>query len=245
MTMFHARSTWVHPAPPITGPAMPAWSAIDTIALHYPAGNTPDGDPGDTTDVAGYLRAVQTAYVRDRGYSIGYAFGFDHLGDVWELRGWDIKPAAVKGHNEHVLSFLLIVDQDAPCTAAQLEAVRAYVAETERRRGQPVHVVGHGDLAATGCPGAGVRQQIAAGLFRPITTTPEDPTMPATARRVRLRGTLDVFLIGAGPPVHLTPELDASYADVPMVTVAFHDQFAQGLFHQTGLTYKDLEGSWT
>jgi hypothetical protein len=223
---------------------MPAWADIDTIVFHYPAGNTPDGDPTDTGDVAGYLRATQTAYERDRGYSIGYSFAFDHRGDVWQLRGWDIKPAATQDHNGHTIAFLLIVDQDAPAGPAMVEAVRGYVAEAERRAGRTLAIRGHGEFAATGCPGAGVRAQIAAGTFRPITPTPEDH-MPSTARRVTLKGTLSQFLIGAGPPLHLTPELAATYADVPLLEpIPFHHQFAVVLYHQTGLTPDQLAGTW-
>lgn len=246
---YHARSTWVHPAPPIIGPKMPPWADIDTIVLHHPAGNTPDGDPADTT-VDRFLRSIQIAWERDRDYSIGYSFGFDAWGDVWELRGWDIKPAATLGHNGHTLAFLLIVDEGAECTEAQLESVRAYVLEAERRRGAPMRIAGHHEFAATACPGAGVRRQLAAGLFRPQAPAPT-PTPPTevpdmlTARRVRLRGTLNVFLIGAGPPIHLTPELDKTLEAVPLVTVAHHPQFAANLYAQTGLKPTDLVGTWT
>lgn len=242
---FHARSTWVHPAPPITGP-LANLARVDTVVIHYPAGNAPDGDPGDLTDVGAYLRAVQRDYMTDpdRGYSIGYSFAIDHTGDVWECRGWDIRPAANAGHNDHTLPLLMIVDQDQPASTAALESARAYVLELHRRTGRAPKIVGHGQLAgaATACPGIGLREQIAAGLFQP--TTPGDDTMTA-ARRVRLRGTLDVFLIGAGPPLHLTPELDAAYADVPLVEVAPHAQFATNLWTQTGLAPGDLWGAWS
>lgn len=241
---FHARSTWVHPAPPIAGPPMVPFPRIDTAAVHYPAGQTPDGDLTDRTDIAAYLRSIQLDYVRNRGYSIGYSFAFDWRGDVWECRGWDIRPAANAGHNDHTLALLMIVDQDQRANDAQLAAAREYVAELERRAGRTVAVTGHGQLpgAATACPGVGLRAQIAAGLFHPIPEE-ETPTM-TTARRVVLKGTISKFLIGAGPPVHLTPELDNAYRDVPEVVVGYHDQFATGLLHQTGLTFDQIAGTW-
>jgi hypothetical protein len=246
--MFHARSTWVHPAPPITGPAM-RLDRVDTIAFHYPAGNTPDGDPTDRTDIAAFLRAVQLDYERNRGYSIGYGFAFDHRGDVWELRGWDIATAANKGHNGHTLAFLLIVDQDAGAPPAMVSTIREYVAEAERRTGRRLELTGHGRLqgAATACPGAPVLAQLDAGLFRP-TTAPSAPPTPMEdevmiARRVRMRGTKNVFLIGAGPATHLTPELNDAYdkAGVPMIVVEFHAQFALSAVAQAGLTLEDLD----
>lgn len=61
------------------------------------------------------------------------------------------------------------------------------------------------------------------------------------ARRVRIRGTANVFLIGAGgPPVHLTPELDDEYSSVELVVVAWHEQFAQSMLYQCGLDPEDL-----
>jgi hypothetical protein len=240
-SLFHARSTWVHPAPPITGPVMPPFSRIDTMAIHYPSGNTPDGDPTDRLDVAPYLRSIQVDYERSRGYSIGYSFAIDWTGDVWECRGWDIKPAANAGHNDHTIALLMLVDQDQPATAAQLAAARAYVAELERRHGRPIVVTGHGQLpgAATACPGAGLRAQIAAGAFNPTPPTQEVPEVN-TARRVRIRGYANVWLIGAGPALHLTPELNDTYAGVELVVVAYHEQLTASLLHQSGLDAADL-----
>lgn len=61
------------------------------------------------------------------------------------------------------------------------------------------------------------------------------------ARRVRIRGTANVFLIGAGgPPLHLTPELDKEYAGVELVVVGWHEQFAQSVLYQAGLEPEDL-----
>jgi hypothetical protein len=244
MTLFHARSTWVHPAPPITGPAMVPFSRIDTMAIHYPAGNTPDGDPTDRPDVAGYLRSIQSDYVRTRGYSIGYSFAIDWTGDVWECRGWDIRPAANAGHNDHTVALLMLVDQDQPATHEQLVTARHYVAELTRRAGHPIVVTGHGQLpgAATACPGIGLRGQIAAGLFNPIPTPPpQEVPEVQTARRVRIRGYANVWLIGAGPALHLTPELSDEYADIKLVVVAYHEQFTASVLHQSGLEPDDLK----
>jgi hypothetical protein len=78
-------------------------------------------------------------------------------------------------------------------------------------------------------------------IRRHMTPDPqEDTTM--LARRVRIKGTLNVFLIGAGPALHLSPELNDQYdaAGVPLVTVAWHEQLAQGLLYQAGLDPDDL-----
>jgi hypothetical protein len=215
------------------------------VVIHHPAGQTPDGDPTDRLEVAQFLRNIQTAYVRDRGYSIGYSFAIDWRGDVWECRGWDLQPAANAGHNDHTLALLLIVDENQPATAAQLTTAREYAGELERRHGAPIVVTGHGQLrgAATACPGTGMREQIAAGLFDPDHTDPAPPEeIPVMlARRVRVRGTKNVFLINAGgPPLNLTPELDHVYREVPLEVVDWHDQFVHTICYQTGLEPEDL-----
>jgi|CXWL01.1.fsa_nt_gi hypothetical protein len=70
---------------------------------------------------------------------------------------------------------------------------------------------------------------------------PPPPGAPmSTARRVRIRGYHNVFLIGTGPPVHLTPELDATYTDVPLVVIDLHTQFLEVLLWQTGLSVDNL-----
>jgi hypothetical protein len=80
-------------------------------------------------------------------------------------------------------------------------------------------------------------------LIRRHMATPTQPQEdPMLARRVRIRGTANVFLIGAGPALHLTPELNAAYetAGVPLVVVAWHDQFMTGLCVQSGIEPDDF-----
>lgn len=177
----YPRSAWVPPAPPITGPAA-NWSTIDTVVIHYTAADDLiDGDPGENADgLDDYMRAMQSSYVRTRGYSLGYNVAVDYRGHTWEIRGWDIRCAANKGHNDHTFAILMLVDGADPANPAQVAAANALIAEAQRRAGRPVTVIGHGQLAgaATACPGAGLRAQIAGGVFgadvHPIPPTTED-----------------------------------------------------------------------
>jgi hypothetical protein len=123
---------------------------------------------------------MQNDYTVNRGYSLGYSVAVSTVGDSWEIRGVDIKPAATKGYNDSTYAILLTVDGDNAASAAAVTEVRRLVADAERRAGRRLTIVGHGQLGATSCPGVGIRAQIAAGVFRPTpapippTPTPED-----------------------------------------------------------------------
>jgi hypothetical protein len=67
-----------------------------------------------------------------------------------------------------------------------------------------------------------------------------EAAMPNTARRIRIRGYLNTWLIGTGPAFHLTPELNDSYSDIELITAAFHDQAMRSLLSQSGLAPDDL-----
>jgi hypothetical protein len=182
----HPRSSWVDPRYPVTGPAT-NWGRVDTAVIHYTAAdNLIDGDPGEhASNLPAYIRSINKAYWTDpkRGYAIGYWWAVDWLGGVWQLRGWDIKSAANATHNEHTAPILVLVDGNDGATPKAAASIRALVAETERIAGRTVAITGHGQLtgAATQCPGAGLRFQIAVGHFTPrpdpIPEPPKDDDM--------------------------------------------------------------------
>jgi hypothetical protein len=177
MAFTHDRAAWEDPAVPVTGPAM-NWARIDTVAVHYTAADDLiDGDPGEhAEDLPAYLRSIQSSYVRTRGYSIGYGVGVDWLGGSWELRGVDIKCAANKGHNEHTIAILVLVDGNDMATTHAATEIRRLIAWFEVLAGRQLTITGHGQLrdpdAATACPGSGLRAQIALGEFSPRWTPP-------------------------------------------------------------------------
>jgi hypothetical protein len=175
MRFDHPRSSWVSPAPPITGPRID-WSLVDTVVIHYTAADDLiDGDPGEHAEqLDEYLRAMQRSYVASRGYSVGYNAAVDYRSHSWELRGADIKCAANRGHNDHTFAILVLVDGADPANAAMIAKIRGLVAEAEELAGRKLAIIGHGQLAgaATACPGAGLRQQIAQGVFAPSLPPP-------------------------------------------------------------------------
>lgn len=75
-----------------------------------------------------------------------------------------------------------------------------------------------------------------------LPTPPEEDDMN-TARMIRPRGYLDVWLVGVGPALHLTPEMADSYAadKIPMIVIeAPYSQTLRALLAQSGLTEADL-----
>lgn len=181
MTYTHTRQSWQNPAQPVTGPAI-VWPDIDTVVVHYTASkDCPEGAPLEP--YRAFMRAMQNDYTVNRGYSLGYSVAVSTVGESWEIRGVDIKPAATKGHNGHTYAILVTVDGDNPASPSAVTEVRRLVADAERRAGRQLTIVGHGQLGATSCPGVGIRAQIAAGVFRPVpppipptpTPTEDDP----------------------------------------------------------------------
>ncbi len=179
----HPRSSWVDPRYPVTGPVAP-WSTIDTAAIHYTAAdNLIDGDPGEHAEnLPAYIRAMQKAYVDQRGYSLGYWWAVDWLGGVWQIRGWEIKSAANAGHNEHTGPILVLVDGNDPATDLAARSIRCLIAEGQRLARDTWAIKGHGQLrretgigTPTACCGIGLQAQIDAGVFVPRTEPPPDP----------------------------------------------------------------------
>lgn len=254
----HPRSTWQDPNLPITGPAID-WTRIDTVAVHYTAADDLiDGDPGEHAEnLPGYLRAIQRDYMTHRvpPYSVGYGCAVDWLGGSWELRGVDIKCAANKGHNEHTIAILVLVDGNDMATEYAAAEIRRLIAWFEQLARRELKITGHGQLtnpdAATACPGSGLRAQLALGEFSPRWVDPNQPITPLptipteddmTARLWRHPRYLNVFLIGAGPAINVSPRLFDSYFNVekvPYIEEA-HDQLLKGCLAQAGLTTADL-----
>jgi hypothetical protein len=181
---FHPRAVWVEPCFPVSGRAQAplADDIYQPIAHYSAAANTPDGDIGEFDyQIIPWLRSVNRDYWINRtnttttticgrvlpGYSIGYLFAIDWLGGVWELRGFDYMPAANAPHNHYTAPLLFITDGATPATDLAWESARAVWREFRRRSGRADfrnRPLGHGEIAATSCPGSGLLSQLHAGL---------------------------------------------------------------------------------
>lgn len=163
------RADWQNPAQPVKGPP-PFLASVVRVVIHYTAAAK------IPADIAPYLRAIHNDYTVNRGYSIGYNWAVDKTGVCWELRGFQFKCAANKGFNDTSLAILVLVDGDQPATEPQADTVRELVRLIRRTIAGARQIVGHGELMATGCPGAGLRAQIKAGRFDPdFTPSPPIP----------------------------------------------------------------------
>ena len=239
--VYHPRSSWQSPGPPVAGPG---WSAasIDTLSLHYTAADDLiDGDPGEhADDLPAYLRAIQRDYLGRKpvGFSIGYSFAVDWLGGVWELRGYDYSAAANRGWNHRTVAVLCLVDGADPLTNEAVESVRKILAESNRRVGRELKVRPHSEIGATACPGDGIRRQINSGAFTPWTPTPDpeedDVKSLLLWRDLRYR---EMFLIGGGPAVNVSPAVRDHWValGVPIIREVRHDGMAETCRHQSGL----------
>lgn len=195
---FHPRSAWEP-----TGFRMasdfdrtpPAYVAANVTrgAVHYSAAmNLPDGDLGEFDHQIGpWLAAVTRDYLANRssppgyvrlsdgrvfpGYPIGYSFAIDWLGGVWELRGFDYRPAATNGHNHYTIALLMLSDRFDPSSELACASARAVLREARRRSGRSDFAnrpLGHGEFhtvtgigTPTACPGAANLAQIHDGMY--------------------------------------------------------------------------------
>ncbi len=245
MTIYtFTRQSWQNPAQPVIGPPI-VWPDIDTVVIHYTASkNCPEGQPLEPYKQ--FLRAMQNDYTVNRGYSLGYSVAVSTVGQSFEIRGVDIKPAATKGYNGTTYAILITVDGDNPASSAAVAEVRRLIADAERRAGRTLMIKGHGELGATSCPGVGIRAQITAGVFRPLpvpptpTPTPEDTDMQA-ATLWRDSRYLNVFLIGSCPAQNVSPLVYDSLVKrgVPVI-VETHAQLLETCLYQSGLDADDL-----
>ena len=161
----YLRADWEEPKMTVAGHTTSGpfpWRTVDKIAIHYTAAKRVG------RDTAQYLRQIQSSYVRNRGYSIGYSAAVDQSGKTWELRGTRWMCAANKNRNPETFAVLLLVDSDDPANDAMIAATRALIQQFRDVSPNDVTIVGHKDIGATACPGNGLTAQLRNGVFEPI-----------------------------------------------------------------------------
>ena len=173
--ILHPRQEWQTASQPVTGPK-PDYSKIVDHVIHYP------GSPAGTTynNPAQTLRNMQNSYLNDpdRGYSLGYSYVIDPKGEVWEVRGMDIKQAATRGYNDYSWATMFLVGGTASANSAQVNAFvelhRMMNAKIKRSLG----IYGHGQKGTTPtpCPGAGIYSQIP--MLRNLVNVEPQPPIP-------------------------------------------------------------------
>lgn len=257
----HPRSAWCPPDVPISGP--PAlWAEITSGVIHYPGEDeVPDGDIGEFEHhIPRWLAATHRSYVRHRGYSLGYWWAVDWLGGAWQIRGWEFRSAANPGrrHNPNNVSWknanrwtvpiLLIMDVDKRATAEQAHTVRMILREADRHAGVRGGFLDnrprpHSYWDPTACPGR-AHEDIQDGLFdldHPETPITEDDDMRDLVFTWRHPKYHNVWLVGPGGALHLSPELAKAYdaAGVRRITEP-HAQTLASCIATSGVSFDDL-----
>jgi len=154
------REMWQDAAKPITGPSYNA-SKVTKGVVHY------TGQVIVREDTRLWLQGTQSWYLAKRGYSLGYNFAVDKDGVAWEVRGFDYRCAANKGHNESSCAVVMLVNGQEKANHKMLHTAR----ELFRLAGVD-QVVTHGSLRTTRCPGDGITAQVKGGLFDPAMSPP-------------------------------------------------------------------------
>ncbi|MBX7098023.1 MAG: hypothetical protein K1X89_09940 [Myxococcaceae bacterium] len=182
--VLHARSQWEDPANPVTSTSLMAVGSLEYLTVHY-NGDVLDLDGADNVyqdqDFVTILRNIQTAYVRDRGYSIGYNSAIAPNGDEWVLRGFDFRTAANGCVAANVPGYAILIPVPTPTSAptatqvaglkAAIARVRAVIASKGNTR--TIVINGHNFIrtvkcgSGTGCPGPYFEALIDAGSLEP------------------------------------------------------------------------------
>ena len=208
---IHGRSEWEQPGAEVTGPANYP-GLVQWIVVHYPGyeldfDRDRDGD-FDETDTKLLIQQWQRNSLSSRGYSLYYQHVIGRQGDIWEVRGFDIRNAA-NGPTDHPETFgpnantmthsvKFVSGLDGEITAAQWGSMRWLVGHIRTWYGRHLDVIGHRDVKSTTCPGDPTYRMIRAGAFEPPTMPPPAPTptegpdmivldyQPSSARFVRM-----------------------------------------------------------
>lgn len=191
------RTSWQDPAKPVTGPLRRA--PFRRGVVHH-EGVERDVTP---TNIAAYLRRMQSDYMATRRFSLGYGYAVvsdaRHPADGtrWEIRGTDLNMASNPGRkwndlngtlgdnvNDWTGSVLLIGPTGVRASVKACDSVAQIFAEWHAEAGTtPERPLSHSDVDYTSCCGDAYRVDLMSGLFDPAITAPPivapiEPTVP-------------------------------------------------------------------
>jgi peptidoglycan hydrolase-like protein with peptidoglycan-binding domain len=160
---------------------------------HGGAPLTHDTSAGETA----HLRSYQRNHLGRGWADIAYNFAVGPTsGNVYDLRGWNVRPGATKGHNRGSYAVVIIGDTTrSDISAACITTIRELISQGQRagRIAPHVQVLGHRDVANTDCPGANAYPHLAdmtpppAPVAIPVLHPPVY-NKPIRVRRPRMRG---------------------------------------------------------
>jgi hypothetical protein len=152
------------------------------VIIHHSV--TPQGK--SQAEVERILRSIDTFHRNKNWGGIGYNVAVDYHGRIYEARGVDILGAHTGGRNTPNYGVVFIGDGRFNIPDKAVEALKQVVDLFQANSGKKLTVTGHGNVAATQCPGSLIRAMIDRGEFnRPYPTTAPQPApapAPAPAR---------------------------------------------------------------
>ena len=131
------------------------------LAWHWEGGGTPEATLEDSKKT---LRSIQASHLanKSQGYvDIAYCIGFDSLGNIFELRGWDVQGGAngTTSGNADFVSVVYLSGPGEPFTEAAKEAART-IRGIANQKGIGSDNQPHSHFKATSCPGDEIRNFI-------------------------------------------------------------------------------------
>ena len=171
-------------------------SAVKWIVIHYNGGNADLDGPDNIFQDEDYARVIarmndQYWESASRGYALGYNFGCGPDGDLWEIRGTDIRCGANGCQLNNVPGVAIQVTTTAvtaPPTNAQIHALKnRWVPWLRTQYPRALTIVGHRDIrgmcsddGGTACPGPQLYPLVQQGYFNTPDQSQEED-VPITA----------------------------------------------------------------
>ena len=168
---WYSRSEWTDSK----GGCVAVLQDVKGVAIHYPGGNIPDGvAAGNHEATANYLAGVRNMQMASTKYDycdIEYSMCADRAGDVWALRGLNVRPGSngTYGSNMQYPSIFVLVGltENRKPTPEQIKAIRQVVRRVRDKYPGAKEIRGHREFVATACPGQALWELIENGTFEP------------------------------------------------------------------------------
>lgn len=199
MVKYRSRSAWTNAEKGFAKHSNRRLKKNDVIfaACHYPASGRDLGDLDTATLLQGYWRY----HVNTRGWAdIGYCWGVDQDGIIWELAGDDYAAAhsasdGYKNANYEGIGILLLLGNNEEPSAKMIASLNHLLQYLRAKYPNMKKLYGHRQVtgAQTACPGDKVIALIAKGIisFNGSTSAPEvkeDDDMPLSDADVKKMG---------------------------------------------------------
>lgn len=169
------REEWLQATPWIGGSPNFSKNSVDHMTKHYMGGNGID-----CSDIPKLLRNMQNDYRNSRGYDLGYSFGSDQAGNLYEIRGLRVRAASDGSEetNTTTVSCLGMSPNTYDEMSPQMESADAALMAAVREYCNAEHWIGHRDAFSTSCCGDPWYEKVCAGDLEPSGTPPPPEPQP-------------------------------------------------------------------